>query len=586
MRVGTTVSSSIKDACGGLRIGQHKVRCPECQGQRKNNRSDKPLSVSVDSLGVRYHCHHCGVSGGWVYKTSAKFDRPRPNEPKAKPITLNNMAKTNGRALEFMHERQIPQELIDSHVILDTYSFGGERMDAIGFPYRKDGEVVAIKWRSAEGKRFSQQNKCSDFYNIENYQHGNDLLICEGELDALSWMASGLPDNISVVSIPNGAPPKVRDGKIDPADDNKFRYVWNAKSKIESAPRIIFNTDNDGPGEALREELVRRIGRSKAWTVSLNGYKDASEALREAGEGFLQSQLAGSIPIPAVGLHTADVFDKQFIDLYEKGQAKGASTGIEPLDKLIQIPTGMLTVVTGFPSSGKSDLVDQMCLNFAQRYDWKTVYCSFEKPPELHMAQLAQKIVGKPFFDGATDKMTPEERDFAFQWINKHFLFMDYRKDGPSDIESILEIASAAVMRMGCRVLVIDPYNYLTVPSNLRETDAISQILTKIQLWAKEHDAHVFFVAHPTKISPDRRSERKTIVTGHDIAGSAAWFAKADIGLSAWRHPRDEEPPDAHVWKVRWSWLGRNGSCPLNFDKPTGRWSAYSHEDDDFDWDF
>ena len=251
MRVGTTVSSSIKDACGGLRIGQHKVRCPECQGQRKNNRSDKPLSVSVDSLGVRYHCHHCGVSGGWVYKTSAKFDRPRPNEPKAKPITLNNMAKTNGRALEFMHERQIPQELIDSHVILDTYSFGGERMDAIGFPYRKDGEVVAIKWRSAEGKRFSQQNKCSDFYNIENYQHGNDLLICEGELDALSWMASGLPDNISVVSIPNGAPPKVRDGKIDPADDNKFRYVWNAKSKIESAPRIIFNTDNDGPGEAL-----------------------------------------------------------------------------------------------------------------------------------------------------------------------------------------------------------------------------------------------------------------------------------------------------------------------------------------------
>jgi twinkle protein len=162
---------------------------------------------------------------------------------------------------------------------------------------------------------------------------------------------------------------------------------------------------------------------------------------------------------------------------------------------------------------------------------------------------------------------------------------MDYRREGPTDIGGILDVASAAVMRMGCRVLVIDPYNYIDVGRNLRETDAISQMLTQVQLWAKEHDAHVFFVAHPTKISPDRRAERKTIVTGHDIAGSAAWFAKADIGLSAWRHPRDEEPPEAHVWKVRWSWLGRNGFTPLSFDKVTGRWRDYDYEDD-YDWDF
>lgn len=579
------VSQAISDACSTLRPGQHKIRCPECQADRRSNKNDKPLSVSVDNLGFRYNCHHCGASGGIMSRASGtKPLPPMPTIP-VEPVIVKTQQQNNA-ALQYMIDRGLDEQVVKDRTILGTYSFAGERVDAVGFPYKKDGEVVSVKWRSIEGKKFSQQGKCVEFFNIENYVPGNSILICEGEIDALAWMSAGLPDDVTVVSIPNGAPAKVKDGKIDPADDNKFQYVWAAKSVLDSADRVILNTDNDEPGSALAEELVRRIGRSKAWSVNLNGHKDAGEAIKKEGKKYLLSAYFKAQPLPEVGLHNADAFHGQFVDLYENGQAKGASTGIESLDKLIQIPTGMLTVVTGFPSCGKSDLVDQMCLNFALRYDWKTVYCSFEKPPELHMAQLAQKIVGKPFFDGHQEKMTPAERDYAAQFIDEHFLFMDYRRDGPSDIESILNIASTAVMRMGCRVLVIDPYNYLTISQNMRETDAISQILTKVQLWAKEHDAHVFFVAHPTKVSPDRRSDRKTVVTGHDIAGSAAWFAKADIGLTAWRHPQDEDPPEAHIWKVRWSWLGRNGSCKLNFDKPTGRWNDWSIEDDDFDWDF
>jgi len=490
--------------------------------------------------------------------------------------------------MEYMVSRKISDIVIDQYSILGEYTFNGRRHPAIGFPYKdRNGNVVSVKWRSADSQKlFSQQNVCEDFFNLHSFQKGNHMLICEGEMDALSWISAGLPENVTVVSIPNGAPAKVKDGKIDPADDNKFRYIWRAKDQIDSAKSIIINTDADAPGDALKEELLRRVGRSKVWTVDLGKYKDASDALRESGPDFLLNAYDNAAPLPAVGLHNANVYDQQFVDLYEKGQAKGASTGFVSLDKLIQIPTGMLNVVTGFPSSGKSDLVDQICINLAQSNNWKTVYCSFEKPPELHMAQLAQKIVGKPFFDGPTPKMDEEERDFAFKWINEHFLFMDYRRDGPSEIEGILDVASAAVMRMGCRILVIDPYNYINVSQSLRETDAISQMLTTVQLWAKEHDAHVFFVAHPTKISPDRRSEKKTVVTGHDIAGSAAWFAKADLGISAWRHPRDETPPEVHVWKVRWSWLGRNGHCSLNFDRATGRWSDVDLDDDDYDWDF
>ena len=255
-------------------------------------------------------------------------------------------------------------------------------------------------------------------------------------------------------------------------------------------------------------------------------------------------------PYPTVGLHRAKDFRKEYDLLYEEGQIQGASTGIRSLDKMIQIVPGMVTIVTGFPSSGKSDLIDQICLNLARSEGWKTAYCSFEKPPALHMAQLAQKLMDQPFFEGISTRM-------------------------------------GSVMQMGCRVLVIDPYNFIELPHSERETDSINKMLTKVQKWAKSHDAHCFFIAHPTKLAPDRRSEKKVVVTGHDIAGSASWFAKADLGITAWRHARDEEPPECHVWKVRWGWIGTNGYCRLNFDRATGRWTDHIREPvDDTQWDF
>jgi twinkle protein len=505
--------------------------------------------------------------------------------PKTKPpIKLHDKTK-NISAYNYLKKRHIADEIIEAHAITGTWRFNGKTVPAVGFPYRTGDTINAVKWRSADDeKQFSQENVCEDFFNLDSYVKGNDILICEGEVDALAWMSCELPENLTVMSIPNGAPAKVKDGSFDPKHDKKFSYIWKAKQQLESANRIILNTDDDTAGHALQKEIIRRVTSPNVWTLTLDGYKDASEALSECGTGYLEGCLEYAEMLPTVGLHDASVYEDAIQNLYENGEMKGASTGIPSLDTLMQVPLGMLTVVTGVPSSGKSDLIDQVCLNLAKEKGWKTVYCSFEKPPELHIAQLSQKIIDKPFFTGPTDRMSEGERDHAVNWINDHFIFMDHRREGPNTIDKILEVASAAVMRMGCRCLVIDPYNYLELDQTNRETDNISSMLTKVQQWAKSHEAHVFFIAHPTKIHQDRRSNNKVVVTGHDIAGSFAWFAKADIGLTVWRHPTDEEPPEAHVWKVRWNWIGKHGHTALHFDKVTTRWEDMSPEVDDFDW--
>ena len=569
------VPNEIKLLADKLSLGQYKKKCPECNHTRSKHKHDKPLSINIDSEGVRYHCHHCDTNGGWMHN-----EKPPP------PLTPPT--GTNDTVQRYLKSRNIGEDVIKNHTVQGTYTFNGKSVPAVGFPYRDGTNIVAIKWRSADkGKYYSQENVCQDFFNLNSYVKGNDILLVEGEMDALSWLSCDLPDNLTVMSIPNGAPSHVRDGKVDPREDKKFQYVWRAKKQIESAGRIILCFDNDEAGFALRDEIVRRIGTSKVWTMDLEDYKDTSEALTDKGAEYLLGQLDVCDRYPTVGLHRAKDFRKEYDILYEEGQIQGASTGIRSIDKMIQIVPGMVTIVTGFPSSGKSDLIDQICLNLARSEGWKTAYCSFEKPPALHMAQLAQKLMDQPFFEGISPRMKAEAKDYAYEWIDQHFLFMDHTRDGPTKIDGILDVASAAIMQMGCRVLVIDPYNFIELPPSDRETDAISKMLTKVQKWAKAHDAHCFFIAHPTKLAPDRRSEKKVVVTGHDIAGSAAWFAKADLGITVWRHPQDMEPSEFHCWKVRWGWIGTNGYCRLNFDRATGRWSDHIREPFiDREWDF
>ena len=580
----------ISDSISNLSVGQHKVACPACQDSRSKHKRDKPLSVKVDNKGVQFRCHHCGAEGGWVdeRKTGGYFPQNNWRKPMAivKPIYVDG-DEVNDEAFEYMKSRNINDDIIKKHTILSTYRFNGRTVPAVGFAYRDGEGVTAVKWRSADKqKNFSQENICEDFFNLDSYVDGNDILICEGELDALAWMSCDLPKNLTVVSIPNGAPASVKDGKIDPKDDNKFRYIWRAEKQLKLSPKIFLNTDNDGPGNALEKEIIRRVGSSKTWIVSLDEYKDASEALDLEGSSYLQNKLAQATVLPIIGVHTVDDIFDDVVNLYEQGQIKGASTGLTSLDEFMQVPLGMVTVVTGFPASGKSDLVDQLCVNLAKSNNWKTVFCSFEKPADYHYAQLSQKIIDRPFFiQSDAQRMSQEEMEFSKEVMRENFVFMDNRSGGASDIDSILRKASECVLRYGSRILVIDPYNYIDMGGG-RETDAISQMLTKVQQWAKNHDAHVFFVAHPAKLSNERKSGQKVVVTGLDISGSHTWFSKADIGLTVWRHPKDEEPPEAHVWKARWNWVGKNGSCPLHYDKFSGRWHNFGPAFDDYDWDF
>lgn len=549
---------------------ENRIVCPSCSLDRKKSHL-KTLSLTHEVDRIVYHCHHCGISGAVrQHLSQGRMNHSRISLPKLRhPPTVVELpqAQDLSKIASFLASRGISSETSSLFKLVEgeRWFTGFGKSEAVGFVYlpANENQAEAIKWRSIGDKAFTQQGAARSFWGLERIPVGaQDLVICEGELDALSLAEAG----IIAVSVPNGAPAKIEgNGKIDQSLDGKYAYVWHAHELIDSVKRVIFFADQDEPGTALVEELARRIGRARCWTTALpEGCHDANEVLIKHGAQALQEALRDAKPMPLEGLYLPEDFAAQINSLYESGAVRGASTGLAALDLLYTVLPGQLSVVTGLPGSGKSELIDQIMVNIAKSQGWRFAVCSFENPPHMHLAKLAEKVVGKPFFgDG---KMSVSERDVAMAFLNQHFVFLQTHDGAPSSVQSIIDRTKQAIMRMGVRGLIIDPYNYLAMGGD-SEHQAISKMLSDVALFCRSHSLHCWFVAHPAKLSMDVK-----VPTGQHISGSAAWFAKADIGITVHR-VKNKPITQVYVWKSRFKWVGQVGDIALSYDLPTGVYS-------------
>jgi twinkle protein len=567
------------------REGQHKVPCPSCQHTRTKNKSDKPLSVNIDHEKIIYHCHHCEAEGLIPFEKSRPVKKTNGNgKAPTPPLTIKQDFSLKSE--QWLNARGISVETAESCgcLIIDK-----NNKPVIGFAYPQDDsdKYEAVKWRSANGsKNFWWENSANKLWGRQVYNDSletieDTIVITEGEMDMLAIKESFKDhSNIDVYSVPNGAPNKITDKKIDPSEDGRFRYIWEERERF-NVKRIILATDADIAGDALADELSRRLNKAKCYRVDYKGHKDANDLLINADAETVRNQVLGATPIPLHGLNSIEHYADEFQSLYDQGKPKGVSTGIKSVDKLFTLATGNLVVVTGYPGDGKSAWLNDIVISVGKNYGWKTCFCSFETPPSLHSVQLSQCLIGKPFFSGDNPRMTQEEVGFAQDWIKDHILFQDYQDGGLPTIEAILEKGSAAVMRYGVRILVIDPFNFIHSDYKGLETDMVSDLLTKVQLWCKQHDALCFFVAHPTK--PQIRDGKKNVVTGVDVAKSMAFFSKCDTGITIYR---GEDSVEVHCWKARWGWHSKLGKAELRFDPVTGRYEEAQAIEDNFDWEF
>ena len=560
-----------------------RLICPACSPSRKKSK-EKTLSITLDGGDKIYFCHHCNISG----KISEKpYSQTITTDPLDEFLTAPGHANvielpsaTHDRELKtFMESRNISEKTYRQYgVVTDIRWFGkkqGESL-AVGFVYGDSEEPSAVKWRCIKEKAFTQSGAAQTFYGLEHLPEDmadKPLVICEGEIDALSFAEAGIP----AVSVPNGAPSKF----VRNDDGNKFNYLWEARELLETCGKIILATDHDGPGDILKQEIGRRVGLGKCWQVAFSTeLKDANAVLCAEGPERLREIIEAATPMPLAGVFSANDYEDEVFELYEAGgTGKGLSTGFDSLDDLITIAPG-LYVVTGMPGHGKSAWIDAVMVNCARLHGMRWAICSMENPVKIHILKLAALYTGKPFFEGPKERMSKDELRDSTTWINDHFVFLENRDGEVATLKSILDRTASSILRQGTQGLVIDPYNFLE-SKHENEHLGISEMLSRTIQFSQAHKLSTFFCAHPTKRPYDAIEKP---LDGNAISGSASWLAKADVGVSLFRNsdPNDHTPV-VSIWKARFPWIAKRGEQMLQYNVATGAFSDLPEED--FNWD-
>lgn len=265
--------------------------------------------------------------------------------------------------------------------------------------------------------------------------------------------------------------------------------------------------------------------------------------------------------------------------LWDAGLPSGDKTGWASVDQHYTVAPGQLTILTGWPGSGKSEWLDHLLINLS-RSGWKfSIFSAENQPLELHIAKLIEKLAGKPFGEGVHQRVQYAEILEYTDELAQSFRFMEPHDNGTT-LRGIIASATPFLMRDDGRKrgLVIDPWNELDHqrPKQKSETEYISESLSYLRTWARLNGVHVWLVAHPAK---QPREEGKLPIPKPDmISGSQHWWNKADCALTVYRLPVDDDSAFAkeveiYIQKIRFKNIGKIGKVTLNYDRITGRYS-------------
>lgn len=544
--------------------GNSKTTCPRCSDSRKN-KSDPCLSVTImDNDSAIWNCHNCGWSGsaGAVHKGIIE----KPKEYKVPELPKGSIGAMPEIAANFLTSRKITRAVWERNKLLYNDS-----TKALCFPFVYEGNILNIKSRKIEEKRFSLSKGAQlIFYGLDDLKGQDTAIICEGEMDKLALEVCGF---LNVISVPNGAPSKIKEGSSF-ENTGAYEYLQHAENIIRSMKKIILAVDNDDAGKNLQYELARRIGLEKCYIVEFPT-KDANDCLIQHDRDTVVSCIESAHPYPINGLYNVIDFRISLFDYFNNTMKRGLPTGWANLDKLYSIPVGRITIVTGSPGVGKSEFIDALLWNLAKSNNWKFAMFSPENGKEAHVTKFIEKIIEKPTNPKSENRMSEKEFAEGAIIVSKHFYFIVAEDmDVLPTLDWILDKAKAAIYRYGVQGLVIDPYNEIEhnrAPGE-QETDYISKMLSKLKKFAQTYGIHIWMIAHPAKQYKDKEG-KYAVPSLYDISGSAHWVNKADFGIVVHRSESIANISEIYLKKVRFKHEGMTASCNLIYDKDTGTYS-------------
>jgi len=491
--------------------------CPLCSHDRKP-KNTKLKCASYDwerGLGT---CHNCNTT--FQLHT---YQRKGASEKVYVRPTVSTYKPPATKVIGWFETRGISQKTLTDLNVGEGSEFmpqTGKTENTIKFNYFMGDQLINVKYR--DGRKNFKLYKGAEkvFYNINSIVGYDSCVITEGEMDVLALHEAGIKNSISV---PNGAT----------LNSNNLDYLDNCIDYFEDKEKIILAVD----------------------LVSFDDCKDANEYLQKHGKEKLQERIKTARPVPLENVTTFKDIEDEITDFVRNGFKKGYQVGLNNFDEIFSTYTGQFITVTGIPSSGKSDFVDQMVVGYNNNYAWKTAFASPENAPTyLHAHKLMRKTwQGMP----SSKDIHGDKWNRVANHVNDNYFFIDMER---YTLESVLRKGAELVKRKGIKCLVIDPFNKIRdVDSKTEDVNRYTmEYLTKIETFAKKYDVLVFVVAHPTKMYKDKEGKMEE-PTMYNIKGGGEWYDASYHGILVHRD-YEEKTVKAKILKVKFQNLGENGA--------------------------
>lgn len=430
-------------------------------------------------------------------KSYQRPPRPECNKPKA-------------RVLDYLTvNRNIAPHVLDLYKI-------GERGDEIIFPFIKsDGVLALAKARKAEdgAKPIPTAANCEPV--LFGWQaipvNARELVITEGEIDALSWASYGYP----ALSVPFGG------GK-----GAKQQWIENDFDRLARFERIYISTDMDDPGEEAAEEIVSRLGRHRCYRVELP-LKDANACLVEGVSlDEMRKYLASARSLDPAGLQRAVSYTEKVIHLFWPAHEEqlGYTVPFSGLRGKLHFRPAELTLWSGASGAGKSQILSDCVPHWIDEGS-RICVASLEMKGEQTLRRMVKQT-------GGVDRPTAPFIRLAMEYLDRGLLL--YERVGKASVEALLEVFDYARAKYGCDQFIIDSLMRLGIAQD--DYNGQEKAVFQIVDWTIQHAVHVHMVAHA------RKGERGGgAPETEDIKGAMEIGANAFNIVTIWRDRKREE---------------------------------------------
>lgn len=438
---------------------------------------------------------------------------PKPSrEPKknyarpAKPSCRMPQARVRDYLRE---ERNIATEVISRYHI-------GEDGNDIVFPFLlPDGTLALAKRRKAEAgaKTIPTAGNCEPV--LFGWQaidpNAREVVLTEGEIDALSWASYGF----AAMSVPFGG-----------GGGGKQAWIESDFERMDRFEKIYLSMDMDKPGDEAALEIAERLGRHRCLRVRLPK-KDANECL--VGGVSLEAMtecLAQATTLDPEGLRRPSEFADAVVRLFwpDEGARIGYRTPYKKLGDNLVFRPGEVSLWSGSTAAGKSQILSDCIVDWIEQ-ESRVCLCSFEMRPEETLKRMCRQVVG-------VRRPTEEAIRRALAWLDRGLLLYD--RLGKERVKSLISVFDFARGKYGCDQFVIDSLMRLGINSDdyVGQEQAMFELVT----WALARNVHVHLVAHA------RKGEKDGMMQGsEDIKGTMEIGANAFNIIILWRNRKLEE---------------------------------------------